>query len=105
MNVPTTGEPIQPTTQPASSQAVTALVLGVLSVACCHILGPFAWYLGHQERKAIREGRSAAAGETLAIVGMVLGIAGTLILAFVLLWILFFGGMAVLGGLMSAASH
>jgi hypothetical protein len=104
MNVPTTGEPIQPA-QPASSQAVTALVLGCISIACCHLLGPFAWYLGYQERKAIREGRSAAAGETLAIVGMVLGILATLVLAFLFLWILFFGGMAVLGGLMSAAGH
>lgn len=105
MNVPTTGEPIPPTAQPASSQAVTALVLGVISIACCQLLGPFAWYLGQQERKAIREGRSSPAGETLAIVAIVLGILGTLTLAFIALWFLFFGGMAVLGGLMSAAGH
>lgn len=104
MNVPTTGAPVQPV-PPASSQAVTALVLGIISFACCPLMGPFAWYLGHQERKAIREGRSAASGETLAVVAMVLGILGTLTLAFILLWVLFFGGMAVLSALASSAGH
>jgi uncharacterized protein DUF4190 len=91
-----------PTTQPApspSSQAITSLVLGILSLICCALLGPVAWYLGNQEGKAIREGRSAAAGEGMAKAGMILGIIGTILFALSLLWILFFGGMAFLSAL------
>lgn len=99
MNVPTSGA----SPQSASSQAVTALIVGILSLVCCPVLGPFAWYLGQQERKAVREGRSASASEALAVAGMVLGILGTIYLAFALLWVLFFGGMAVLSGMMQAA--
>jgi hypothetical protein len=94
--VTTTAEsPEQP--QPASSQAITSLVLGILSfVTCCLLLSPIAWYLGRQELKAIHEGRSPAAGETLANVGRILGIVGTLCMAFVVFWIFFLGGLAVL---------
>jgi len=99
MNVPTAGVP----SQSASSQAVTALILGILSLVCCPIVGPFAWYLGNQERKAVRSGRSSSASEALAVAGMILGILGTLSLVFFALWILLFGGLAVLGGLMEAA--
>ncbi|HEY7213155.1 MAG TPA: DUF4190 domain-containing protein [Thermoanaerobaculia bacterium] len=83
--------------QSASTQAIMSLVLGILSiVTCCGILAPIAWYLGSQEQKAIREGRSPAAGEGLAKAGMILGIIGTVLLIFGILWIFFWGGMAML---------
>jgi hypothetical protein len=91
MNIPYT----QPT-QPASSQATTVLILGIVSFFCCQLLGPVAWYLGSQEVKAIREGRYPAAGDGLAKAGWILGIISSCFLAFVALWVLFFGGMAVL---------
>jgi len=82
--------------QSASTQAVMSLVLGILSiVTCCGILAPVAWYLGSQELKAIREGRSAAAGDGIAKAGMILGILGTLWMVMILLWIFFWGGMAI----------
>jgi hypothetical protein len=99
MNVPTTGQ----SAQSASSQAITALVLGILSLLCCPFVGPIAWWLGNQERKAIREGRAPAAGDTLALVAVILGILGTIYLAFFVLWILFFGGMAFLSALGASA--
>lgn len=90
-----------PTPQSASSQAITALVLGILGiVTCCGILSPIAWYLGNQEQKAIREGRSPAAGQGLAQAAVVLGIVGTILMAFGLLWVFFWGGMAILSGMM-----
>lgn len=82
--------------QSASTQAIAALTLGILSVVppCCAIvLGPIAWYLGHQEIKAIQEGRSPAAGEGLAKAGMLLGILGLVISILVILWVFFMGGM------------
>ena len=85
------------TPESASSQAITALILSLLGFAtCCHLLSPIAWYLGWQEQKAIREGRSPQQGEVLAQIATILGIVGTLILVFFLLWVFFLGGLAVL---------
>ena len=96
MTMPAEGQP-----QSASSQAITALVLGILGVVtCCGILSPIAWYLGSQEQRAIREGRSPAAGQGLAQAAVILGIIGTIVLVFGMLWAFFWGGMAVLSGLM-----
>jgi len=95
MSIPNAGQPAQS----ASSQAVTALVLGILGVVCCGLLAPVAWYLGNQEGRAIREGRSPVAGEQFAKIAVILGIIGTVLLGLSLLWIFFAGGMAVLSGL------
>lgn len=92
--------PPPPTAPPASSsQAVTALVLGILGIVCCGFLAPIAWYLGNQELRAIREGRSAASGEGLAKAAQILGIIGTVLLVLTVLWIFFAGGMAILQGI------
>lgn len=92
-----------PQSQSASSQAITALVLGILGiVSCCGILSPIAWYLGKQEQKAILEGRSPAAGAQLAQVAVILGIVGTIMLVFGLLWVFLWGGMAVLSAFLGS---
>jgi hypothetical protein len=95
----TVANPGQP--QSTSTQAITSLVLGVLSLFCCPLLAPIAWYLGNQELKAIREGRSPATGEGIAKAGMILGIIGTIWFVLVMLWAFFMGGMAVLQGMMN----
>ena len=88
------------TPESASSQAITALVVSLLAFAtCCHLLSPIGWYLGWQEQKAIREGRSPKAGESLAQIAVILGVVGTLILVFFLFWVVLFGGWAVLTAL------
>ena len=88
------------TPESPSSQAITALILSLLGFStCCHLLSPIAWYLGWQEQKAIREGRSPQQGEVLAKVATILGIVGTLILAFFLLWVFFLGGFAILSAM------
>lgn len=91
--------PAPPARASASNQAITALVLGILGLICCSLVAPVAWYLGQSEGRAIREGRAPAAGEGLATAGKILGIVGTILLFFGLLWMLFFGGMAVIQGL------
>jgi hypothetical protein len=85
----------------SSGRATTALVLGILGIVCCQLCAPFAWYIGGQELKAIRAGAAPAAGEGTAKAGWFLGIVGTILLLFVGLWVIFFGGMAILGGLMN----
>lgn len=88
-----------PTQQKASSQAVTALVLGIVGIVCCQLCAPVAWYMGGQELKAVREGRAPIAGEGMAKAGQILGIIGTILLVLSILWIVFWGGMAVVQGL------
>jgi hypothetical protein len=101
MTVTSPGQP----PQTSSTQAIAALVLGLLSLICCGILGPIAWFLGSQELKAIAAGRSPAAGEGLAKVGMILGILGTVYLVLVTLWIFFMGGMAILSTFFSSMAN
>lgn len=95
----TVANPGQP--QSSSNQAITALVLGILGIVCCGLLAPVAWYLGNQELKAISEGRSAVAGEGLAKAAKILGIIGTILLVFTIVWVFFWGGMAILQGVMA----
>lgn len=98
MTVPGEGQ-----TEKPSSQAITALVIGLIGImTCCGtVLSPVAWYLGSQEQKAIREGRSPAAGESLAKIAVVLGIVGTAVLALLILWIFLMGGLAVISGVLN----
>jgi hypothetical protein len=87
----------------ASSRAVTALVLGLVGFFCCNLVGPVAWYLGQQERKAIRAGLSSQAGDGMALAGMIIGIIDTALmvmgLVFLVVWIVVSGGMVALGAL------
>ena len=96
-------------TYPASSgNANMALVLGILGLlgsvgACCCCLfwllglcAPAGWYVGSQELKAIRAGRSPASAESTAKAGMVCGIVGTVLMALYLVGILIY--VAVVGG-------
>ena len=85
--------------QSSSTQAIVALVLGILGIICCGLLAPIAWYLGSQEVRAIQEGRSPVAGEGLAKAAKILGIIGTVLLVLSILWIFFAGGMAILQGI------
>lgn len=97
-------EPVPPPpASSTSSRATTALVLGILGFLCCQLCAPFAWYYGNLEVKAVKAGTSAASNQGFAMAGMILGIIGTIFLIFGLLWILFFGGMAVLGAIAGAS--
>ncbi len=91
-----------PAVDKASSQAVTALVLGILGILCCQICGPIAWYLGNQELRSISEGRSPAAGQGFAQAGKIMGIIGTVLLVLSLVWIFGFGGLAMIEAMREA---
>jgi hypothetical protein len=89
-----------PPPPPASTEATAALILGIVGVlgglgscCCCFSLvfalcAPVAAFLGYRERIAIREGRSSQAGETMATVGMALGIVGSVLMVFYLVGML-----------------
>ena len=100
--------PPAPPTAPASSgssKATTALVLGILGFLCCQLCAPFAWYIGKNEVKAIKEGTSPAAGQGTAMAGMILGIIGTIFLVLGVIWIFFAGGLAILSAMSGAAGN
>lgn len=79
-----------------SSRATTSLILGILGIVCCQICAPIAWYIGNKELMAIRAGTSPAGGEGIAKAGKITGIIGTILLILSLIWIFFFGGMAMI---------
>ena len=89
----------------ASSRATTSLILGILGFVCCQVCAPFAWHMGNQELKAIAAGQSSMAGQGIAMAGKILGIIGSVFLIFAVLWMLFFGGMAVVGALFGNAAN
>lgn len=86
----------------AKGNSTLILVLGIVGLLCCNLLGPVVWYMGKQEMQGIAEGRIAAANEGTAKAGMILGMIGTALLVFSILWIFFFGGMALLGGILES---
>src|SRR5512140_689272 len=86
------GYPPQP---PKHPQAVTALVLGIV---VCGLCGPFAWSMGARVEREIAAAGGAYGGGTEAIVGKVLGIVATVLLA---ISVLVFG-LFVLGGGLAA---
>jgi hypothetical protein len=93
--------PVPPPSQspyPEQGQAVTVLVLGILSIVVCQLLGPFAWKLGNDELRGIAEGRRPPEGLSMAQAGRITGIIGTCLLALGVAFLLFFL-VTVLAGL------
>jgi uncharacterized membrane protein YjgN (DUF898 family) len=88
---------------PRSSQATTILVLGIISIICCQIAGPIAWYMGRQELNRIQAGAISAQDEGTTKAGMILGIISSILLVLALLWVVFFGGLAFLAALAGQA--
>ena len=92
--------PIPPPRQdpyPEQGQAVTALVLGILSIIVCQLLGPVAWKLGSDELRGISEGRRPPEGLGMAQAGRITGIIGTCLLAVAIAFLLFFLVAALAG--------
>ena len=90
---PSAGTP--PAPPGASSKAILALVLGILSLVCCgFVTGIPAIIIGKQEMNAIKEGRSNKEGHSLAQVGFILGIVGT---ALACVGLLLYGLLMVFG--------
>lgn len=62
---------------PNASNAVIALVLGILGIVLCPLLGPVAWVLGRKGEQEIDSSGGAVGGRGLATAGKVLGMVGT----------------------------
>lgn len=77
------------------SNAVTILVLGILSIAVCGVMGPIAWVMGKKELDRIASGEIGHDGYGMTNAGYICGIIGSIILAFTLIWLLLVFGAAV----------
>ena len=108
--------PVPPAAPPAAapryypnrSEAVTVLVLGILSIVfsgwCMGFLGIIAWVMGNRELREIDAGLRPPDNRGLAVAGRVCGIIGTCLFALfgvgVVLWLmvwLFMGTMLFFG--------
>lgn len=94
------GRPFGPPPTPTNSDAIIALVLGILTVSTsCFPMGFAALYFGAKARKKAQEENDTSSNPTFALVGMIIG--GTFGAIWLLFWlfeaaIIFFGvGMAV----------
>lgn len=74
-----------------------ALVLGILSVICCPLVGPVAFFIGNAARARIQMAGATVGGGGMATAGMILGIFGTIFLVLVILY-----GIAVAVGVANA---
>lgn len=68
---------------PDHPQALTVLVLGILGVSMVPFTAPVAWYLGNQALREIDAQPGRYGRRDWVNVGRILGIVGTLLLAFV----------------------
>lgn len=71
-----------PPKPPDHPEAVTILVLGILSVMVCQIIGPFAWSKGNQALEDIRASGGAIGGYNMVQAGRICGMVGTGLIAF-----------------------
>ena len=77
-------------------KGVTILVLGILGLVCCQPVGIAAWLMGNNVMQEIDADPSRYANRQLVQIGRILGIVATVLFALTLIWVLFFGGLAVL---------
>jgi uncharacterized membrane protein YjgN (DUF898 family) len=77
-------------------RAMTSLILGILGVVICGVLAPFAWRIGKQTVTEIDASGGRLGGRGTAQAGYILGIVGTILLAFAVLFVLL---ALVLGGI------
>ena len=75
---------------PDHPQATTVLIMGILGVALCQLVSPFAWYLGGKARKEIQASHGTLGGSTQVTIGWALGIVGSILLILGLLGVILY---------------
>lgn len=81
----------------ASSNAIFALVLGILSYIMCGLFAAIpAWIIGRKEINEINAGRSPEAGKTLATIGMWLGIINVILSVLTIIALIFLFTLGIL---------
>ena len=93
--------------RPTSTLAIASLVAGVLSwLLMPFVAGIVAVVCGHMARGEIRRGNGGLEGDGLAVAGLVLGWVNIVLCVLtVLAVVLFFGGLAVLLGVLGLSGN
>ncbi len=97
---PGAGYPAMPrlSDHPKATQAMVLGLIGLIGGFVCGLpllLSPFAWFVGARTKREIDASGGMLAGRDKAMVGMVTGIIGTVLLTLAVLFILFIVGIAV----------
>lgn len=79
-------------------RGITILVLGILSIVCCSPLGIAAWLMGNTALKEIDAEPGRYGNRQIVQIGRILGIIGVVLLLLSIVWIIFFGGLAMISG-------
>jgi len=81
-----------------AQSAIIALILGLCGIFICPIASPFAWHYGGEAEQTVRASGGQVGGAGLATAGKILGIIGTVFLAFyvVVLVLVFVAGVSFL---------
>jgi hypothetical protein len=79
-NYPGQAYPGQWPAYPEPSQAVLALILGIVGLFVFWPVAPFAWVIGRNEVRAVDAGRRDPSNRGAALAGQVMGIIGTVLL-------------------------
>jgi len=93
------GQPQYQYQQPApqnvdQTMAIISLVLGIASIVLCAGLpGPIAVFLGFKARKKAREFPGQYGGDALALVGIITGAVGCVVLLLMILYFIFVFGI------------
>ena len=75
---------------PDHPQATTVLLLGILGMAVCQVIAPFAWIKGSKVKKEIEAAGGRYGGRNQVQIGYVLGIVGTVLLGLYFVGFLFY---------------
>jgi TRAP-type C4-dicarboxylate transport system permease small subunit len=78
---------------PKHPQAITVLVLGILSLVLCGLIGPFAWSMGSRVVREIEASGGRWGGDSEATIGRILGIVATALLVISVLFLFVFVGL------------
>ncbi|MBF6214545.1 DUF4190 domain-containing protein [Nocardia puris] len=82
--------PNQPVGSPVEHPHANAvLALGAASIFCCGALGPVAWAMGKRAVDQIEDSNGAVGGRVQVMVGMTLGIIGTVLMVLIAILFLF----------------
>lgn len=71
---------------PDHPKAATVLILGILGMAVCQLVAPFAWIMGGRVKREIDANPNLYGGRSQVQVGYILGIVGSAILGLVALF-------------------
>ena len=77
---------------PNHPQATTAMVLGIIGLACCGIASPFALFIGRKSMQEIDASGGQYGGRGQAQAGFIMGIIGTVLWVIgLVVWVIAFG--------------